>query len=115
VAVRSVEAADRVATHHEADELALVDQVRAACTHAFIVEPIEAVDLHAVQRRDRRIVIDRQPLGRDVLVDVRRERLAAGLVLLAMAFDAVTEHLVEEHARCPTLEDRGPDVRLRER
>ena len=93
----------------------MIDQRHAVRAHALVVEPIEAVELDAVERHDLRIVVDAEPVGRDVLADVARERLAARRVLLAMALDAVAEHLVEEHARGAALEDRRADVRLGER
>ena len=92
--------------------LSISEAVRA---HAFVVEAIEAVELDAVERDELGVVVDREPVRRDVLADVARERLAAGQIFLAVTLDAVTEHLVEEHAGGAALEDRRADVRLGER
>ncbi len=58
------------------------------------------------------IEVDGEEAGQDGLADHLLEGLAFGFTLLAMAFDAMTEDLVEEHGSSAAREDCGAGIRI---
>src|SRR5262245_59880294 len=109
------DAEDRRTRHQKGFQDAAVDQLDRAGYDAFVVVTIEAVEIDAADLPAGGIEDHAQKIGKHRAVDALGEGLAFILVLLAMAFDAVSEDLVEEDAGGAAGEDGGSDERIDDR
>src|SRR6185437_4578467 len=109
VAVGVIEAGDGRARHQEGFESALVDDGDRAGLDAFVIVFVPAVEIDAGDFAARGVEDDGEEIGEYLAVDALGEGLAFALILLAVAFDAVSEDLVEEDAGGASGKDGGAD------
>lgn len=112
MAVGVIEVLGRRARQQEPHELAVVDELGPARGDALVVVAVVPVEEHAVDAGDGGIVEDVDERGHHRGADLVGEGLALGLVLLAVALDAVAEDLVEVHRRGAALEHGGAGERI---
>src|SRR5205823_9640075 len=98
VAVRMREARDRRARHEESGEHSVLHDVDAPRRDTFVVIQVIAGELGVTKSALGRIEVDAEVARQQVLTDLPLEGLSLFLALLPMAFDAMTEDLMEEHA-----------------
>src|SRR5690606_15091426 len=103
------------ARHQEILEYAVLDDGDRSGLDAFVVIAIETAQELPIEVTDRRVVIDIDKVGEDLLADFLGEGLAFEFGLLAMAFDAVAEDFVKRHAGSAIHQNRRPDVRFGQR
>ena len=96
-------AVDGLAAHEEVAQHTIHDIVDAARLHALVVVAVAAVHVHAGIVAQRRIAVDVEGGGQHLLADHVLEGLAA--FLEAVAFEAVSEDLMEEDAGSGPRED----------
>jgi hypothetical protein len=101
VSIRLWKCRKRRPSEQERLENALIDHGHGTSTHAFVVVPIEAGQRDVAQPFARRVEDHAQEGRQHRLVHAFGKRLRVVGVPLAVAFDAVSEGLVEEHARSP--------------
>src|SRR5262245_45432792 len=73
------------------------------------------VQVDAVNAFGCGVIHDRNEIRKNWLVQALRESLAFVLILLTMAFNAVSENLMEEYATGPARQDRWPGKRVNDR
>ena len=112
MSVRLRKALDGRARHQERPEHALVHGRDGARLHAFVVVVVPAVEIDAYGLAARGVEDHAEEAGQHIRADALGERLAFAFVLLAVAFDAVAEDLVEEDAGGAPGEDGRADERL---
>ena len=110
--VGAIEAANGGTRHQERLQHAFVDHRDGPRFDALIVVVVPAVQIHRADFAARGIEDHREEVRQDFCADALGERLALAFVFLAVAFDAVSEDLVEEHARRASGKNRRTDKRL---
>ena len=110
--VRLFEALDGRARHQERLQNALVHRRDGTPLDAFIVVVVPAVQIDAADLAARGVEDHAEEIGQHLGADALGEGLAFAFVLLAVAFDAMAEDLVEEDAGGAPGEDRRTDEGL---
>jgi hypothetical protein len=106
VAVRLAETRNRRARHEERLQHAVFDGGRWPRLHSFVVVIVPAVKVLARRGVPRGIENHRQETGQHLGADALGEGLPLVFILLAVAFDAMAEDFVKEHARRAAGENR---------
>ena len=101
VTIAGLEAGDGEARHQEGFEDAVLDELDGARGLALVVVDVVAAEGDAVEVLDGGVVDDRHEGGEDGFAEQLGERLAFLVALLALAFEPVAEHLVEEDGAGP--------------
>src|SRR5260221_11639801 len=110
-----VEAVDRRARHQKTAQHPVLDCFDGLSENAFIVVCVPAIQVYASGALEGWIESHRKEVGQNLLANALGESLAFGLVLLAVAFDAVPENFMKEHARCPAGKNGGARAKTRPR
>src|SRR5579862_6638019 len=112
MAVGVSKAVHRRPGHEEVGENAIADDVDAPRLHSFVIIVVRSRERHLVERPQRWVRVYGEAAGHYLLANLVSERCTLQLVLLTMPFDAMAEHLVEEHCTRPSRQDGRSSIRL---
>ena len=115
MAVGGAETGNRQPRHEEIFQHAVLDQLDAARLLAFVVIFVVSAQPRFPKGRQGRIVGHREEAGQHRLAHFLREGLALLRAALALAFEPVAKHLVEEDRSGPARENRRPVEGLSDR
>src|SRR5713101_6139751 len=115
MAVRMIESLDRGARHQETLENSVIHGVDALPGNAFVVVGVPAIQVDALPLTQARIEHYREKFRQHAGVKALGKGLAFAFILLAVAFDPVSENLVEENAGGAAGENGRAEERLHNR
>ena len=112
VSIGMIEARNRHARHQEVAQDPILDHLDLCCRHAFVVVFVPAGQPRSIQRAQRRVIGDGKELRQYGLVQFLCKSLPFFAAALPLAFQPVSQYLVEEDPRGTAGEQRGTIVGL---